>query len=197
MPMGWPDRIRLTLTDDARGSTPLELPTRRMWPAGMVFAIFFAIFAAIAWMQIVKISASHVRGVSDLMFVLFNAFWVLGWSVGVLFLGAGTVLCFCYRESVRLENGRLVHVPQLGPLRIICEYDLALIQNVRVESGSGSNVRIRFDYDGSTSGIGDWMPDAAAERLMERIKTAIRQNRPHADLPSEGEERPSGTAFVA
>jgi hypothetical protein len=41
------------------------------------------------------------------------------------------------------------------------------------------------------------MPQAAAERLMDRIKTAIRQNQPHPDRAREREERPRATAFGA
>ena len=195
MHMPSPDRMRFTLRDDTTGATPLELPTRRLWPVGLVFGIVFAIFAAIAWMQIVKISASQVRGVSDLMFVLFNAFWVLGWSVGVLFLGAVTVLLLRYRESARIKDGRLLHVPQLGPLRVICEYDLARMQNLRFESGSRDSVRVRFEYEGSSHSIGDWMPQTAAQSLIDQIKTATSQNDPHVRVSSEAEPRACGTAF--
>jgi hypothetical protein len=57
--------MRLTLHDEAAASTRLELPARRLWPIGLVVAVFFAVFAAIDWMQIAKISSHSVRGVSD------------------------------------------------------------------------------------------------------------------------------------
>jgi hypothetical protein len=177
MPLARPDRMRLTLHDEAAASTRLELPARRLWPIGLVVAVFFAVFAAIDWMQIAKISSHSVRGVSDLMFVLFEAFWVLGWSVGVIVLGALTVLLLCYRESARIRDGRLIHVPQLGPLRIVCEYDLSRLHNLRLDSSDrGNSVRIRFDYDGRSAGIGDWMPRSQAESLIESITTSARQN---------------------
>ena len=124
-------RIRIRWHDDAAGATPLELPARRMWPVGLIFGAMFAIFAGIAWMMAGRISGSSVRDVFDLMFVLFEGFWLLGWSVGVVILGALTVLLFFYGESARLQDGRLVHVPRLGPLKIIIEYDLARVRNVR------------------------------------------------------------------
>ena len=41
-----PERIRIAIFDDPAGSVPLSLPSRRMWPAGIVLAVMFAIFAA-------------------------------------------------------------------------------------------------------------------------------------------------------
>lgn len=185
-----PERIRFTLWDaGAPGSTPLELPARRMWPIGLVFAVFFAIFAGIAWVQIVKMSSHDVGGVFDLMFVLFEGFWVLGWSVGVLILGALTVLFLFYRESARLEGGRLVHVPRLGPFRIVCEYDLARVRNIRLEPAKHEEkVRIRFDYGNGSNGLGDAMSRAEAEALVEEIRGAAAKYHPHPHRPPEGEE---------
>ncbi|MDB5924257.1 MAG: hypothetical protein JWN13_3193 [Betaproteobacteria bacterium] len=180
MPLARPDRMRFTLHDETVGSTPLELPARRIWPIGLVVAVFFAVFAAIDWMQIAKLSSQNVRGVSDLMFVLFEAFWVLGWSVGVIVLGALTVLLLYYRESVRIRDGRLIHVPQLGPLKVVCEYDLSRLHNLRLQTSDRENsVRIRFDYDGRTTGIGDWMQRSQAEALIE----SIRRSAPQTDAP--------------
>ena len=34
---------------------------------------------------------------------MFQGFWVLGWSVGVLLLGAMTILIAFYSESARIE----------------------------------------------------------------------------------------------
>ena len=117
MALARPDRIRYTLTDDASGAIPLDLPVRRMWPVGIVVGVFFSLFAAVAWVQIANMRL-QVRDVFDLMFLLFQGFWVLGWSVGVFVLGALTVLLLFYRDSARLQNGRLVQVPQLGPLKV-------------------------------------------------------------------------------
>jgi hypothetical protein len=189
MPKARPDHFRFRLWDSAMGSTPLDLPPRRMRGAGVVLAIFFAIFAAIEWVMILKMRLHDVHGVFDLMFLLFEAFWVLGWSVGVFILGALTVLFLFYGESAHIKNGRLVHVPRLGPLRIVCEYDLGRIGNVRLEpTKQGDNVRIRFDYRGGTNGIGDAMPHAQAERIAEVIRTAAARNKSGVD---SGEAAPA------
>ena len=119
-----------------------------------------------------RIAGSSVDDVFDLMFVLFEGFWLLGWSVGVVILGALTVLLFFYGESTRLQDGRLVRVPRLGPLKVIIDYELARMRNVRLEN-AGSSVRIRFDYDEGTAGLGDSMPRADGERLVRRIQTAV------------------------
>lgn len=181
----FPGRIRVSLHDDAAGATLLALPPRRMWPFGLILAAAFAIFAGIAWMTAGTILRSSVRDVFDLTFVLFEGFWLLGWSVAVVILGGLTVLVFFYDESARLQDGRLVHVPRLGPLKIFIEYDLARMGNVSLENagspgrpgspgcpGSSDMVRIRFDYDGGSNGLGEAMPRADAERLARTIRSA-------------------------
>ncbi|MGZ9038826.1 MAG: DUF6498-containing protein, partial [Burkholderiales bacterium] len=165
--------IRFALWDNATGATPLELPKRRMWPVGIVFGVFFAAFAAAEAAMIVKASSHQVRGVFDLMMFLFDVFWILGWSIGVLILGGLTVLFLLYRETAWLQKRHLVHVPQLGPLKIICRYELEGIRNLRIEpTKKGDATRIRFDYDGRTSKIGDSMPRHEAEALIEQIERA-------------------------
>jgi hypothetical protein len=169
----WPKHIRFALRNNATGATPLELPKRRMWPAGIVLGVFFAAFAAAEAAMIVKASSHQVRGVFDLMMFLFDVFWILGWSIGVLILGGLTVLFLLYREAAWLQGRHLVHVPQLGPLKIICRYELEGIRNLRIEpTKSGDAARIRFDYDGRTSKIGDSMPRDRAAALVEQIQRA-------------------------
>jgi hypothetical protein len=171
-----PERIRISFFDDPTGSTPLPLPSRRLWPVALVTGVFFAIMAAIAWSQISAIRLQEVKSVFDLTALLFQVFWVLGWSVGVFILGALTfLLLLFYGESARLQGGRLLYVPRLGPLRIRCEYDLAKIRNVRLEkvnAQSGDAVRIRFDYGEGSESLGDTMPRAQAEQLITAIKAA-------------------------
>jgi hypothetical protein len=169
-----PERIRIRLRDDvAAGSTPLDLHQRRMWPAGLIVGAMFAIFAGVAWTVAGTMSRHGVRDMFDLMFVLFQGFWLLGWSVGVAILGALSVLLFFYGESARLQEGRLLHVPRFGPFKIILDYDLSRVRDVRIEDrGTDNNARVRFDYHEGTSGLGDAMPRADAERLAGMIKGA-------------------------
>lgn len=169
-----PERFRISFRDEA-GGIALPLPSRRMWPVGIFFGVVFAIFAGIAWSQMTSISGHEIRSVFDLAFILFQGFWVLGWSVGVFILGALTVLFFFYRESARITGERLIYTPRLGPLRLITEYDLAKIRNLRLERATGplaDAVRIRFDYGDGSSGLGDAMPRTEAEKLIAVIREA-------------------------
>lgn len=144
-----------------------------MWPAGLIVGAMFAVFAAIAWTTLARISKSSVRDVFDLAFLLFEGFWVLGWSVAVVILGALTALFLLYRESARLQGARLVHVPRLGPLKILIDYDLADIRDVRVVEGGGANeVLIRFDDGTGSHDLGGAMPRPQAERIVEAIRRA-------------------------
>ena len=120
-----PERFRFALWDDPAGATPLALPPRRMRPAGLIVGVMFAIFAGILWVQVAKLHPQGLRSVFDLSFMLFEVFWIVGWSVGVLILGALTVLLLFYGESARLADGRLILVPQLGPLNGCGRHDAA------------------------------------------------------------------------
>src|SRR3990172_11962967 len=102
-----PERFRILLHDE-EGGIPLPLPARRMWPVGIFFGGAFLIFAAIAWSQIASMRGHEIRSVFDLAVILFQGFWVLGWSVGVFFLGALTVLFFFYGESAQVVVERLI-----------------------------------------------------------------------------------------
>jgi len=169
-----PERFRISLRDEA-GGTPLPLPARRMWPIGIFLGVAFLIFAGIGWSQIASMRGHEVRSVFDLVFILFQGFWVVGWSVGVFILGALTVLLLFYGESARLRDGRLIYTPSLGPLRLSTEYDLAKIRNLRLEragGGPGDNVRIQLDYGDGGIGLGDTMPRSEAEKLIAVIRQA-------------------------
>jgi hypothetical protein len=63
-----PERMRFSLWDDAAGATPLEIPERRMWPAGLIVAVMFAMFAGVEWTTIARMSGQSIRDVFDLMF---------------------------------------------------------------------------------------------------------------------------------
>ena len=54
-----------------------------------------------------------------------------------------------------------MHIAKLGPLKILGDYELQKIRNVRLEQASGDHtdtVRLRFDYDEGENGLGDRMP---------------------------------------
>ena len=193
-----PEHIRVSLWDDAEGGTPLALHRRPMWPVGLLFAAMFAIFAAILWVQIANLDLKNVRDVFDLMFRVFGAFWILGWSVGVAILGTLTVLFLFYRESAQIAQGRLVHVPRIGPVRIIVEYDLARIRNLHTEPAGSSSVRVDFDYGAGRRGLGDSMSPAQAAQLIATIRDAAPEAvNPSAREPAASLENESPPQMVA
>jgi hypothetical protein len=144
-------------------------------------------------MTLSGISRESVATVFDLMFLLFRGFWLLGWSVAVLILGALTVFFFFYAESVRLQDGRLVHAPRLGPLKIFVEYDLVRVHNARLEkAGAEGSVRIRFDYEGRSCTVGDGMSRLDGEQLLEEIRRAgASVEAAGASEPSQAERPPA------
>jgi hypothetical protein len=161
----------------APDAIPLELPARRMWPVAIAFGVFFVMFAAVGYGAVATVFGRPVDDLFDLAFLMFHLFWALGWSVGVLLLGTIAFLFAFYSESARIENGALVHIPQLGPVKILVDYDLAKIANVRLEpkrDNDADEIRVRFDYDGGVNGIGDRMPRADAQRLADAITQAGR-----------------------
>lgn len=169
-----PERIRFTFFDDASQGVPLDLPSQRHWFAGLVFGVFFLIFAGVAVGMVAKMGLHKADDVFSLMMLLFDAFWLLGWSAGVFILGTLTALFLFYRESARLQGGRLVHVPRLGPLKVVCEYDLAKMSNLHLENAKdGLQARVRFEYGGRTAGIGDAMTHEDAQVVLDKLKSAL------------------------
>ena len=183
-PLARPERMRVALSDEAAGATPLELPRRNMAWAAVAAAAMFALFAGILVSQIARLDLHAARSVSALMSFLFELFWILGWSVGVVVLGALTVLLGFYRESARLAGGRLVTESRIGPLRMIAEYELARVRELRIEPDkSGKGVRVRFDYGEGSRNLGDTMPEPDAERLVAALRRAM----PAAMVPPPAE----------
>jgi hypothetical protein len=177
-----------------------------MWPAAFACSIFFAIFAAIEWNVVAGLFRHSVHNVFDLTFLLFQGFWALGWSVGVLLLGALTILFAFYAESARLEQGKLIHAPKLGPLTILIDYDIAKIQNVRLEQAGGNDpdtVLVRFDYEGGTNALGNAMRRSQAQRIVDAIAGAgrfvprlIEVPQAEARLPEPASRTASPTASI-
>jgi hypothetical protein len=161
----------------AEHAIPLALPARSMRAVALFLAVAFFIFAAIDWMAIAGMFRHSVDDVFDLTFLLFQGFWALGWSVGVLLLAALTIAVASYSESAHLEGGTLVHVPRLGPLQILIDYDLANVRNVRLEPVSVSDpttVTVRFDYDGVATALGNSMRREDGQRIVDAINAASR-----------------------
>ena len=173
-----PASIRIRLSEPpVRNAITLALPTRSMFGVSLVLAGAFVIFAFIEWTTVAGMFGRNVDDLFDLTFLVFQGFWALGWLVGVLLLGALTILFAFYSESAHLEEGKLVHVPRLGPLKFLIDYDLSKIRNVRLERARGSEpdtVQVRFDYDGRATSLGNAMPRPDGERIVHTITAAMR-----------------------
>ena len=85
---------------------------RRIWPVSVFTGAMFVMFAAIAWSVARTMMRSPVRDVFDLAMLLFQGFWLLGWSVGVVILGALTLFLVIYGVSAGVETRELV--PEKG-----------------------------------------------------------------------------------
>ncbi len=100
--------FRVAFCDGAAPERSIELPSQSLWPVNLVVALFFLVALFVEWTTVGGLLRSEVRNVFDLMFVLFQGFWVLGWSAGVMILGALTALLCFYRQSMRIADRALV-----------------------------------------------------------------------------------------
>jgi uncharacterized protein DUF6498 len=176
-----PERWGFALSDPG-GATPLEFPRRGAGAAAVVVAAMFVVFAGALGMVISRLDTHPMSSVASLMTTLFQVFWILGWSVGVLVLGALTVLLCFYRPATFLARGALIDAPRIGPLRMVAEYDLARMRNVRIDP-EGGNARVRFDYGEGSRTLGEAMTPADAERIVSAIRSAMPAAAAAADAP--------------
>ena len=92
-----PARFRIRLWDaEPPGAISLVLPERSMRAVSIILAISFVIFVAIEWTTVAGLFGRRVDDVFDLTFLVFQAFWAFGWSVGVLILGALTIVTWLW-----------------------------------------------------------------------------------------------------
>jgi hypothetical protein len=147
---------------------PLEMPrTIPVW-AGLISTGALLIFGAVWWATFDKMQLDMSGGMSRLMGSLFMLFWLMGWSMGVLFIAALTVFLFLFRESGYLSEGRLIGMLSVGPAALRFEYELARMRDLHVENdANGKTAKIHFDYDGVGCSFGNMMkPDVAARNLQ-------------------------------
>jgi hypothetical protein len=166
--------VRFTLRDDAASGIPLDLPRRKMGVLILIVVAMFILFASILVQQVAKLNLHALGSVSELMGMLFSLFWALGWSVGVMLLGALALFLMFFGESARLVGRRLIAVLSIGPFKMIAEYELARVRNLRAEvDASGERARVLFEYEGTGSSLGDMMPEHEAERIVDMVRRAM------------------------
>jgi hypothetical protein len=179
---------------------PLEMP--RVIPiwAGLVSMGMSVIFAAIWWSTFNKLHLDGSGGMPNLMSSLFLLFWLIGWSMGVLFLGLLTIFLFLFRESAYLSRGQMIGMLSVGPAAIRYEYELARMRNLRVEQDRGGRTaKIHFDYDGIGCSIGNMMkPDVAArnlQSLQDAVGGAAFSTKPEFAPPPSPAAPPRGVSY--
>lgn len=174
---------------DAEHATPIELPRR---PLVVPALIVTGMFGVLAGVEAIVIRGLHfdARSVADLAMSLFMLAWIAGWSLGVLLLGALTLLLWLpslYREAVYVRDARLVSATRLGPVRLLAEYELAGIRNVRIEE-KPQGAKLSFDYGEGTRTLGDVMPREVADRIVAAL--ALPATAPPAVAPVAPVEAP-------
>ena len=185
MALAKPERWSVT-TRDPEDATPIELPRRGgVLVAALIVTAMFAVFAGVLAIQVHNLHFDG-RDVSGLAMSLFMLFWIFGWSVGVLILGALTLVLWLlpfYRESLYVRDGRLVSASRLGPLRMLAEYDLAGIRNLRLEQ-KGNGARVGFDYGAGSRSLGDALPAELAEKIVAAVRAAMPSRASSVAAPS-------------
>ena len=186
----FPGRIRIRLMDDPGHSVSLTLPIQKPVGLAIIFGVFFAAFASVAFATIRRLFERRADTVFEFSGTLFEGFWALPWIVGALVLLGLTLLTLFYREKARLTSDRLIHVAQLGPLHILSEYELVRIRHmcVRNEQGLG---RIDFDYDGVPVSLGNAIDRTLAEQHVKTIAEAIEAAVPAAEPAAIEPVRPA------
>lgn len=166
--------LRITLQNDTAGGTPLELPRQNLVVPATVVAVMFVVFAGVLVHQLSMLDFHALNSIFEWVVLLFELFWLLGWSAGVLVLGMLTILLFFYKESAWVKGKRVIHILSIGPVNIIKEYDLGLMRNLRLESEpDGQNMRLRFDYNELASTLGNPMPQSVAERNLSVLNREL------------------------
>jgi hypothetical protein len=90
--------LRVTPGDDAAGGISLVLPRQNLAIPAAVVVLMFVVFAGVLVFQLVRLDFHALNSMFDWAMLLFNLFWLLGWSAGVLVLGALTIFLFFYVE---------------------------------------------------------------------------------------------------
>lgn len=193
MALAKPERWYVS-TRDPEAATPIELPRRSLVIPALIVTVMFAVMAG-AEVMVARTLHFDARSVADLAMSLFMLAWIAGWSVGVLILGALTLLLWLpslFRESVYVRDGRLVSATRVGPFRMLAEYALAGIRNVRIEEKAGEGAKLSFDYGNGARTLGNDMPREVAERIVAALALPAKAPpSPTPAAPAEPAAQPS------
>jgi hypothetical protein len=166
------ERVRVAFADPG-GGLRLPLASRRAWIPGLGVGLAFLVIASIAWQQSTALRPPQLDTVvHGLMTVLGMLLLVALWTGAVTLLLLAVVLLL-YRESARLAEDRLIHVVRLGPVRVVMEYELARVRNLRAAEVGPERAQVRFDYVTGEQALGSDMPTGEAAARVKVIQAAI------------------------
>lgn len=153
-----------------------ELPFKRSVFGTLIVGGMLALFC-IPYFEIGDI----VRGPgTDTLFglvtMLFGAFWLTGWTVGVAFLAVVFLGSMFGRETVHVRPGHLILRKELFGLGIATGYPWQAVENLRKDAGDDKRrgewrgPHLAFDYGDETVRFGSHLDDARAERLLRDMQ---------------------------
>ncbi len=157
-----------------------DLPLPRSPMASLVTGAMFIGFCVPLFTVSDSISG-EMDSLFDLVFTLFNLFWLLGWSVGVLFLGATTAAMLFARETLYLSAGIVTLQREMFGAGFRTEYAGADISNIRLDEhieGAKEGWRgqhIVFDHPDGSAHIGSKIEAAEGEELIRLIQSYSEQ----------------------
>lgn len=171
-PRSW--RIRSIFRDASGDTQALPLPRGTTWPFALMLGGLCAVFA-IPWIGQIRDMIGHKTDTVDQVAgMLFDIFFALGWSVGVIVLFVLAVGFAFYRNELRSGATKLIYVTYVGPLGVVAEFELSRIRNVRPGSAAEKGLtNICFDYDGVTTPLPSALPAEAAGQAMDFIRRAV------------------------
>ena len=170
--------IALDLPGLRRPDRRFVFPFKRNWVAIVVSGTFLAIFAAPLF---VVASGLQVNDDSlfDALFFLFNLFWLMGWSVGVLILLCLFLVFLLGRETLELHGDKMemrLGIPLLG---LHSQFPAGAINGFRpsgeqLEKGdTWRGPHLVCDYPTGDFAFGSNIQGEEAERLIVQLNDAI------------------------
>lgn len=134
----------------------------------------------------------------DLTTTLFHAFWLFGWSLGVLLLAAVFVALIGAREVVTVTPAGLVLRFEILRLGVESEFPAARVVDLRVTEGTAEGgdawrgPHLVFEYLGIPMHCGSGLGAEGATALLEALRTRL-----PAAVPSGSADRALGAAALA
>ncbi|MGE0483591.1 MAG: DUF6498-containing protein [Gammaproteobacteria bacterium] len=158
------------------------LPLPRSWPAVAFVAVMLAVFCV----PLLGV-ASHLQrpggDLFDLTTTLFHAFWLLGWSLGVLLLALVLLLFVAATEVVMVDRDTLVLRFEILRLGVQAEFPATRVVDLRVDVGDkerGDEWRgphLAFDYLGIPMRCGSGLDASAAAALVTAVRERLAPGR--------------------